>query len=387
MKRVLVRGPLLTMSGYGNHTRQIFRWLETKNVDITSQVLPWGITPWYVNPDGLNGLIKRIMVTAHPFDENDKHDISLQVQLPNEWDPKLAKYNVGITAAVETDKCNPNWVHACNRMDKVIVPSSFTKKCLENSGSISCEIEVIPEAFYDCMLEKENEKKLDLKLSTDFNFLLFGQITGNNPFTDRKNTFFMLKWLCEEFKNDKDVGIVIKTNHGTNSSKDRQVTSYMLDKVLEEVRQGPYPKVYMLHGALEPEEIQSVYQNPKIKALVAATRGEGYGLPLLESSACGLPVIATNWSGHLDFMKKGKFISLDYNLESIPKEREDPEIFIANAKWANVKESDFKIKLRKFYKGPTKPKEWAHNLSKIIKKDYSQSSIDDLYSQSFNGLL
>ena len=387
MKRVLIRGPLLSMSGYGTHSRQIFRWLETKNVKITSQVLPWGITPWYVNPDKCDGLVGRIMKTAGDPSPTVRQDVSIQIQLPNEWDPNLANYNVGVTAAVETDMCNPSWIACCNRMDKIIVPSEFTKQCLENTGNINCEVEVIPESFYDCLLDENNAVDVDLNLSTDFNFLIFGQITGQNPWTDRKNTMFMIKWLCEEFKNNSDVGIVIKTNHGTNSIKDKQVTSKMMDQLLSEVRSGPYPRFYMLHGALEPQEIQGGYQNPKIKALVAATRGEGYGLPILEASACGLPVIATGWSGHLDFMGKGKFVSLDYTIEEIPEQRVDNQIFMKGSKWANVKEHDFKEKLRNFYNKPVKPKEWAISLSEKIKSDLSQESINGIYSKSFSEIL
>jgi len=385
VKNVILRAPLLTMSGYGVHSRQVFRWLETKNVKITSQCLPWGITPWYVNSDMIDGLVGRIMATAAPI--NGKADISFQVQLPNEWDTNIAHINIGITAAVETDKCNPKWAAACNKMDKIIVPSQFTKSCLTNSGNITTEIEVIPEAFFECLEEESNEKVLDLDFSTDFNFLIFGQVTGHNPYSDRKNTFFMLKWMCEEFKDNPDVGIVIKTNNGRNSTSDRTLTSNMLGKLLSEVRKGPYPKVYMLHGALEQEEIQSVYQNKKIKALVSATRGEGYGLPLLEASVCGLPVMATNFSGHLDFLNKGKFISFNYNLSPVHPSRIDGEIFVQGSRWAEVDEKDFKSKLRKFYKSPQKPKEWAKELSSTLKSEYSQTAINKLYSNYFSKVL
>ena len=384
-KKVLIRGPLLSMSGYGTHSRQIFRWLETQNVDIFTQVLPWGMTPWYVNPDYENGLIGRIMETCSPPPGN--FDLSFQIQLPNEWDPNIAKYNVGITAAVETDKCNPEWINSCNKMDKVIVPSNHTKKSLTSSGILNKEIEVIPESFYDCLLEKENEKSLNLEFSTNFNFLIFGQITGFNPFADRKNTFFAIKWLCEEFSNDSDVGIVIKTNQGTNSSRDRHMTSKMLDQLLSEVRRGPYPKIHMLHGSLQQNEIQHVYQHPKIKALISATRGEGYGLPILEAATTGLPVIATNWSGHLDFMNNGKFIQLDYKLANIHDSRIDNNIFISGTKWAEVDEKDFKKKVRKFYQASALPKEWAVKLSKTLKEKYSQKSINEHYSNSLNGIL
>ncbi len=385
MKNVIIRGPLLSMSGYGTHSRQVWRWAKTQNFNLTSQILPWGITPWYINPDSLDGLVGDIMKSSSKI--GLAQDVSFQIQLPNEWDPNLAKYNVGLTAAVETDRCNPAWIEACNSMDKVIVPSTFTKQCLENSGNLSTEIEVVPEAFYDCILNEENEKSLELNLSTDFNFLIFGQITGENPYTDRKNTFFMIKWLCEEFASDKNVGIVIKTNHGRNCSKDRNITSLVFDQLLNEVRKSDYPKLHILHGSLEPEEIKSVYQNKKIKGLVAATRGEGYGLPLLEASASGLPVLATNWSGHLDFLNRGKFISFDYELKSVHPSKIDNNIFVDGAKWAEVKESDFKSKVRKFYNAHSKPKEWATKLSGVLKSEYSQESINKIYSKVLNGIL
>mgnify|MGYP003137472545 FL=1 len=125
----------------------------------------------------------------------------------------------------------------------------------------------------------------------------------------------------------------------------------------------------------------AVYQNEKIKGLVSATRGEGYGLPLLEAAACGLPVLATNWSGHLDFLKNGKFISFDYKLEPIHESRVDNSIFIPGTRWAEVDEKDYKRKVRKFYKASQKPNEWAEKLQGTIREKYSQKAISEIYSK------
>jgi len=58
--------------------------------------------------------------------------------------------------------------------------------------------------------------------------------------------------------------------------------------------------------------MQSLYNNPRIKALVNLSHGEGFGLPMFDAACHGLPVIAPSWSGHCDFLhmplKNGKIL-------------------------------------------------------------------------------
>ena len=386
MKRVLVRGPLLSISGYGTHTRQVFRWLESKpNVQVSAQILPWGRTPWLINPELEDGLVGKIMEASAP--SQPPFDASFQVQLPNEWDPSLARYNVGISAFVETDKCNPAWLDACNRMQHVVVPSSFIKTTISNTGSVIPSISVIPESYYDCLSKKTPNTDMDLNLTTDFNLLIFGQITGNNPWSDRKNTFFAIKWLCEEFADDPNVGIILKSNFGSNTTLDRKVTINNMTSLLNEVRKGEYPKFYLLHGRLTPEEMHCVYKNPKIKGMVSATRGEGFGLPFLEAAVSDLPILATDWSGHLDFLNKGKFIKFNYDLKEVRESKIDNHIFIKDTKWAEVREDDFKSKVRKFREKSDKPKQWAVELGENLRNSHSQSAISDIYEEVFGTIL
>lgn len=383
-KRVLIRAPLFTVSGYGVHARQIFEWaISRSDFDVYVQPLQWGVTPWLINPDDKDGLVGEIMKRIADPSNNQKFDITFQVQLPNEWDPNLGSFNVGITAAVETDICNKSWIHACNKMDAIIVPSTHTKKVLTDSGvTLEKPIFVVPESYHSSI--DKNECSIDIELKTDFNFLVFGQVTGNNPENDRKNLFYTIKWLCEEFKNDSNVGIVVKTNSGRATKIDRNMTTRLFSNLLTQVRgKNIFPKVYLLHGNMNEDEVAALYRNDKIKALVSLTRGEGFGLPLLEAAASGLPVIATGWSGHTDFMNHGKYISIDPKLTPIHKSRVDEKIFVQGAKWAEVSESEVKSKLRKFYDKPAIPLQWAKELAPIIKSKYNIDAI----KENFNSVM
>ena len=376
MAKVIVRGPLLTQSGYGVHSRQIVKWLIDAGHEVSCQVLPWGITPWYLNSDSLDGLVGKIMErTAEP---QTKPDYSFQIQLPDEWDTAIANKNFGVTAAVETNFCNPTWIAACNNMDGVIVPSNFTAGVLRNSGKLTTRVHVIPESFPD---EFSNEAKSTrfFNLKSKRNFLLFGQLTAPTPDLDRKNTFNAIKWFCEQFEGRKDVGLVIKTNMGTNSSLDRRLTVRTLKKVLNEVRPGKFPRVTLLHGNITNEQLFKMYCDRSLVGLITATRGEGYGLPMIEASAAGLPVLATDWSGHKTFLQDGSWIPVKYNMIQVPNERVDNRVFMQHSLWADVDESDFKNALKKLYNGRSELKKNAAKSRKTILDKFSHIAVSKLY--------
>lgn len=382
MKEVVMRGPVLTQSGYGVHSRQVAQWLLKRNdINVKFIATPWGDTPWIVDPSSHGGLIKEIMVRTTKPEQVANSDVSFQLQLPNEWGP-LSKKNVGITAAVETDRCHPSWVTACNMMDMVIVPSEHSKASLTNTGTITKPLIVVPESFSDSCTKSIDQLPKIQDFSTSFNFLVFGQITGNNVNNDRKNIFNTVKWLCEAFQNDKDVGVIIKTNAGRNTKIDRNVCTVMLKQLLSEVKRGPYPKVHLLHGDMSDDDVAALYKHPQVKALVTLTRGEGYGLPILEAAASGLPIIATGWSGHTDFLNHGKYVSVYYQLNEVHPSRVDDKIFMKGARWASPSEEDFKHRIVKFRHSSATPREWAGELKTKIIDAYNIDKICSHYDNA-----
>jgi glycosyltransferase involved in cell wall biosynthesis len=385
---IIVRAPLLSISGYGVHSRQIFRWLESKNIfNIDAQVLNWGNTSWMINPDMEDGLIGRIMASSKTPDENKKYDISFQVQLPDEWDANIANINIGISAVVETDVCNPAWLENMNQMNYIIVPSTHVKRTIENTGEVSTPILVIPEWYYE-HIENSSFDDIEIPTSTSFNFFMNGTITGGSVGSDRKNTFNALKWFCEAFEGDQEVGLIIKSTVGGRGTRiDRRMTEKMLKECLSQVRPGEFPKVYLLHGNLTSREISSIYQRKDVKCLVSLTRGEGFGLPLLEAAASGLPVMTTNWSGHLDFLQLGRFLPINYDLHPISEDRIDNRIFLQGMRWAEPNEEDFKRKVVKLRNKYEMPKSWAQDLKRKVRENFSSKEIMIKYDTFLDELL
>lgn len=383
MKRVLIRGPLLSSSGYGVHSRQIFSYFMTrKDCNVTSQILPWGITPWCVNSEKEEGIYGQIMSRSHPL--SGKFDVTVQIQLPHEWDPSLGQFNVGVTAGVETDRCSTEWATTHReKMDLVIVPSYHTRSTFLTSGTgkEKTPIVVIPESYFSDLLCEPNDQTFEF--STSKNFLTVGMFTADDPENDRKNLFNTVKWFCQEFDGKKDIGLVVKASMGRETTIDRELVRKSLRQVVSQSGCKNPPKVYMLHGPLTRGEMNALYKHPSILGFISATRGEGFGLPMLESAVAGLPVICTNWSSVIEFLKGDSFLGVDFDIVKVPDRRIDGNIFVKNVKWANPRESNFKRKLRKLHDDSEKFRISAKELSNTLIRSHSPESISKLYDEAF----
>ena len=402
-KSVIVRGPALSRSGYGEHCRFLLRSLREYEefFDIHLLNVPWGQTNWLIEDDEerqwIDNLIEKTAILLQQKNNQVDFDLSLQVTIPNEWE-KMARVNIGVTAGIESNMVAPQWVMKSTVVDKIITISQHSKTVYENTSYEARDQntgQVIPD--YKCQTPIEivhypvkdiETFDIDLDLDTEFNFLTVCQ------WGPRKNLENTIRWFVEEFI-DQNVGLIVKTSYAKNTVIDRAHVKKAMMRILEE-----YPdrkcKIHLMHGNLSEEEMHSVYVHPKVKALINIGHGEGFGLPVFEAAYSGLPVIAPEWSGYCDFMtmphkdKKGKekmkpaFATVKYTLQKIQKEAVWDEVLHSDSMWAFVEQGSYKMRLREIYKDYNRFKSQAKKLQQYIQENWKQ---EDQYKKFVESIL
>ena len=387
---MLVTAPVATRSGYGSHSRDLVRSLiQMDKFDIKVYPVRWGNTPMNalnMQDPADNLIINRITDNKLP----KQPDIHVHIVVPNEF-MQLGKYNIGITAGIETTACPPDWIEGMNRMDMNIVPSTFVKDVMGNIGfditddktnevkghlKVEKPIEVLFEGTDTNIFKKTKEFTQDLvtelkQVEETFNFLYVGHWLQGGLGEDRKDTGMLLKVFLETFKNKKKKpGLIMKTSGATVSILDREDILHKITDIKETIK-GDLPNVYLLHGDLTDDEMNGLYNHPKVKAHVTLTHGEGYGRPLLEASISGKPVIASNWSGHLDFLSKDNAILIGGGLDEVPKRAFPDDMYSEGSQWFTVNYPQASAVMKEVYDNYKKYTLNADKLSKINKSKFS----------------
>ena len=340
----VVSCPIDTYSGYGARARDFVKALvDLDKFDVKVLSQRWGNTRFgYLEDHNENDLSSRIIpsMTTQP-------ELWIQITVPNEFQ-KVGKYNIGVTAGMETTIVHNTWIEGCNRMDLVLTSSNHSKSVFESTVytkqdpktkqpagelKLTTPVEVLLEGA-DLTKYFPTKSNLDLSsIKESFCYLFVGHWLNGDYGQDRKNVGYMIKSFLETFKNKKDAqALILKTSKVTTSIMDRES---VLDKI-EQIRQtvtGKLPNIYLFHGDVNDSEMNELYNHTKVKAMVSLTKGEGFGRPLLEFSLTNKPVIASAWSGQVDFLDKEFSTLLGGDLTNVHPSAASKDMILTEAKW------------------------------------------------------
>jgi hypothetical protein len=355
MKPVFVIScPIDTYSGYGARSRDIVKAIiKTDKYDV--KILPqrWGGTPWNFieNHKEEWGFLQSYILIEPKLTQQP--EIWAQITIPNEFQP-IGKYNIGITAGIETTSVKGEWVEGCNRMNLVITSSEFAKKTFESMTyeiknqqgqpqghlKLTTPIEVIFEGANTDLykvIEQNQVRNINLdSIKESFAYLFVGHWVQGDFGEDRKNVSLLIKAFYELFKNKKNKpALILKASGGNSSYMDRDNLLNKINQIKNSVNSKDLPNVYLLHGEFSDSEMNELYNHSKVKAMVSLTKGEGFGRPLLEFSLTKKPIIASGWSAPTEFLDPDFTVALKGELKPVGPSALNDWI-IAESQWFNV---------------------------------------------------
>ena len=396
MKPTLVfQGPIFTRSGYGDHCRDLMKSLRKMDkYDIKIIPLRWGNTPQN-QVEGENEF-GRWMLDRVIGAIDKKPDIFMQVSVANEFEPK-GHYNIGVTAGVETTIAPKDFIDGSNKMDLIIVPSNFAKQNLggtvyqqkdQATGEIVGEIktttpiEVLFEGVDTEIFSKGSGKDVLGNVKEDFNFLIVGHWLKGSLGQDRKDIGMAIKTFATVFQylpKDKRPGLIVKTSHAGFSVIDREATRDKIDEVIKSFG-DKCPSIYLLHGDMEEGDMSNLYHHPKVKAMISFAKGEGYGRPMAEFTLTGKPIIASGWSGQMDFLPSEHSVLLEGSLTQVDESAAD-QFCMKEAQWFTVNYSNAANKIYDVFNKYDSYLEQSKGLRENTLKNFTLDNMHDKFTQ------
>ena len=387
MKKVVIASPVATQSGYGHHAREIIDNIikhKSADWDIKLVSLPWGHTPFtYPLSNDIKNRMVQIPLEYQP-------DIWVQVTVPTEFQ-SIGKFNIGVTAGTEGDICPPEWIDKLNTMQVVIVPSTFTKEVFENTAKqhnkvITASLHVIPEYYDETIYSGKALTTLDIlnQIPESFAFLTVGHWLQGALGEDRKNIAGVVHCFLHTFKNQKDQpALILKTSGATYSILDKHEIETKINSIKNMFPKDRLPNIYLLHGDLTDDEMNSLYNHSKVKAMISFAKAEGFGRPLLEFSTTSKPIIAPHYSGQADFLKKDFICAVPGGLTEIHPTAQN-EFLIAGAKWFTPDYGQAAVALKDVRKNYKKWSELAKRQRFFAKSSFSKDVVSKLYEPILN---
>ena len=403
----IISSPFDTFSGYGARARDLIKAIiELDRYEVKLIPQRWGDTPWgFIDENPEWAFLREYTLTTPQLPKQP--DVWMQITVPNEFQP-MGKYNIGVTAGIETTACSHEFLEGVNRMDLTLVSSNHTKKVFtdtkfekvnsqtqqkEGTIELTKPVEVLFEGantdIYK-VLDKVDTKQSFLKNINDipesFAYLFVGHWMQGDIGEDRKNVNLLVKAFYEIFKNKaKAPALILKTSMVGSSYVDREEIAKRVKMIRKTVKATTLPNIYLLHGEFTDDEMNELYNHPKVKSMVNLTKGEGFGRPLLEFSLVKKPIITTNWSGQTDFLSNEFTTLLPGQLTPVHPSAQNTMI-LKDTLWFSVDQGQIGHYMKDIFENYKKYTDGANRQAYKSKTEFSwikmKDKVDELFTKN-----
>jgi glycosyltransferase involved in cell wall biosynthesis/Flp pilus assembly protein TadD/2-polyprenyl-3-methyl-5-hydroxy-6-metoxy-1,4-benzoquinol methylase len=339
--QVLWHAPVFNPSGYADEARNFVLGLESHGMPVALRVISNHSPGFYenMNPDLRAKLDRSLSRTVNAGCISIVHFPAYAFQrVPG------ASYCIGRTM-FESDGLPPDWVAACNAMDEVWVPTEFNLETFRRAG-VKVPLVKVPGGI-DVDHYRPGYEPMKIPGTRGTVFLSVFE------WTYRKGWDILLKAWAQAFSAADEVSLVLRTSPmspGTEMAGRNEIEARIGEFFRQNgIQSADVAPIVVLGEPIHESHLPQLYA--AASAYVAPSRGEGWGRPQMEAMACGVPVIATRWSGSLEFMNDENSLLIDVQeLRVIDDRAEIP--FYRGQRWAEPDTRHLVALLQKVFHEP-----------------------------------
>ncbi len=331
-------GPVWGQSGYEELTRGFVIALDKLGVGVELQpALDWNIEQVELDKEDTDRLVRMTKQKVEP------DAIQVCHQKPGK-DYFGARKKI-CYSLFETNRCPDAWIEDLDRMDQIWVFSEFNRKYWSASwmkkGKDADKIQVIPFGI-DCDVFSPDVKPAEITNKKGFTFLTVGD------FTERKNFEGLIEAFVTEFTNEDDVCLIIKAHSDGFVRRYQDEVMAKFKEIVKRFNDKNPPRILFFGDKIAARDMPPFYRAGD--CFVLASRGEGLGIPIIESMASGLPVIVTGWGAQTDYITEENGFLIESDMRMIDDSEYIRKCLIAmNHSWAYPSLGDLKSKMRWVY--------------------------------------